>query len=96
MTTLGETIRKVRLEKTPYDEREMAELLGISEQSYRRIESENTVPGIELLQKISGILGVPVSLLFPEPDSEGLVLCGGYEYIPLMWKKKMDQKRRLR
>lgn len=65
METIGEKIKEARLKNTPYSEKEMADLLGISEESYRRIENGDRLPCSAMLNRISIITNVDARYLIP-------------------------------
>lgn len=49
-------------------QKEMAERIGISAPSYNTIEHGKTNPRVATAQKIAGILGIPWTRFFEDPE----------------------------
>ena len=64
--TLGERIRKARRGRGKMTQAELAERIGVHEMTVRRWESGERMPDAEAIQKISQVLGVPISELLTE------------------------------
>ena len=73
---VGSRIKSLRIEKN-FSTDFMAEKLGISEQTYRKYESDKNSPDLNLLEKIAVTLGknfidlLPGNILFNNNDQEG-------------------------
>ncbi len=59
---LGEYLKKYRLSKNLKQE-QMAELLGMRQCNYSRLENNKLRPGINRINKIAEVLGVEVSFI---------------------------------
>lgn len=82
--SIGENIRRIRIEKH-MTQKELGEKLGgISQQQIGQWETGKANPKIETLIKIASILGVPVSYL-----NDSLGWLKGPKYMPL--EKKLEQ-----
>ena len=64
MSTLGETLRKMRRERR-MTQAEVAELVGVTQGTYSLYESGKFHPGVKIIAKISAIFGVPAASLDP-------------------------------
>lgn len=63
--TLAEKIKRIR-EKKGMTQKEVASLMGISQQAYGQYESGGRVPKLETVTRIAEALGVCVPELYPE------------------------------
>lgn len=68
--TLGERIRKAR--KGRYSQADLAELIDVHENTIRRWEQGERSPDADILPKLARALGVSISYLVGEEDSEML------------------------
>ncbi len=59
---LGEYLKKYRLSKN-LKQTEMAELLGMRQCNYSRLENNKLKPGINRINKIAEVLGVDVAFI---------------------------------
>ncbi len=60
---LGLTIKKLRKNKE-LKQRNLSEIMGVSQGYLSLIEKGNKEPSLKMLKKIAGALNVPVSILF--------------------------------
>lgn len=71
--TLGEKIKKVRKEKG-LQQKAVALEIGLDQSNYNKIENGRREPSVEVLQKLSVVLGVTVDdLLNPDNNQPGPV-----------------------
>lgn len=82
--SIGENIRRIRIEKNMTQKELGDKLGGISQQQIGRWETGKANPKIETLIKIASILGVPVSYL-----NDSLGWLKEPKYMPL--EKKLEQ-----
>ena len=71
MRSIGKQIRKYRGEKG-YTQEQLGRLLGVSTQAVSKWENGGT-PDIELLPKLSDVLGVSIDALFGRADHDEAV-----------------------
>jgi transcriptional regulator with XRE-family HTH domain len=94
---VGNKIKGLRIEKgftTDY----MAEKLSISEQTYRKYESDKNSPDINTLEKIASALDknlidlLPESILFTNNDQKGGIALAFQSTIHYQSEKLLEQK----
>lgn len=68
---IGQNIKKYRKEKK-LTQPELGSLIGKSESSIRKYESENVIPSIDILKSISEALDVPISHILIDPQSDNV------------------------
>lgn len=57
---IGEQVKKLR-KRNDYSQEKLAELAGVSVMTISRIETGSTAMNVQMLMKLSEILGVPVT-----------------------------------
>lgn len=62
---LGDRIMDIRVQRG-YTQSEMAQLIGITSTHYKRIESGRYVPRVDLVKKISDVLGCTIDYLLED------------------------------
>lgn len=60
---MAKTLKELRKKNTPYNQKEMAEKLGVGESVYSYYESGRRRPSLEVLDGMSYILGVEPQVL---------------------------------
>jgi transcriptional regulator with XRE-family HTH domain len=61
--TIADRLRKIRTEKN-YSQDYLAKKIGITQKAYSKIENNETRLNVDVLQKISDILEVPIEVFF--------------------------------
>jgi transcriptional regulator with XRE-family HTH domain len=94
---LGSKIKSLRIEKN-FSTDFMAEKLGISEQTYRKYESDKNSPDLNLLENIANVLGknfidlLPENILFNNNDPKGgLAVAQNLDTINKLSAKLIEQ-----
>jgi transcriptional regulator with XRE-family HTH domain len=67
--TVSDRLKKVRLEKN-FSQDFLAKKLGITQKAYSKIENNETKLNVEVLQRVSEIMEVPIEIFFqnaPQP-----------------------------
>lgn len=64
MTTISRNLKKLRESKTPYSQKDFAELLGIKQNTYSTWESGEADVKSEFVPKIANLLDVEIKDLF--------------------------------
>lgn len=64
MTTISRNLKRLRENNTKYDQREIADILGIKQNTYSTWESGETDVKSEYIPKIAEIFGVEIKDLF--------------------------------
>lgn len=78
MATIGEKIRYYR-EKAGFTAKLLAEKIGMSPSTISKIENNKNDPSLDLLQKISSALDVPMGQLFIEEEKNGTAVENGVQ-----------------
>lgn len=91
MTSLGRRIRFYR-ERIKLTAKEMAVRMDVSPSTISKIENDKIKPSMEMLQKISEVINVPVGELFIEGDIENIPALSTYTQVSVVRK---DQRRKL-
>lgn len=68
MRTILNPLRNVRRART-LNQKQMARLLGVSQQTYSKYESGRLVPSGDVMARIAAILGTSVETLWPEVEA---------------------------
>lgn len=72
--SVGENIKKVRKSKG-LTQKELAEMLGVSQQTVAQYERTDKMPKINTIKAIAKVLNVPVdTIIFSYPDGQGYEL----------------------
>jgi len=72
--SVGENIKKVRKSKG-LTQKELAEMLGVSQQTVAQYERTDKMPKIKTIKTIAEVLNVPVdTIIFSYPDGQGYEL----------------------
>lgn len=93
---IGSKIKGLRIEKD-FSTDFMAEKLGVSEQTYRKYESDKNSPDLNLLEKIAATLGksfvdlLPESILFTSNDQKGGIALAYQSTINQQSEKLIEQ-----
>jgi transcriptional regulator with XRE-family HTH domain len=69
MTTISKKLRKIREANTQYNQKEVAELLGIKQNTYSTWESGESDVKSEYLPRLAAIFGVDIKDFFETPTS---------------------------
>ena len=64
MTTISKNLKKLRESKTPYSQKEFAELIGVKQNTYSTWESGTADVKSEFIPKIAELFGVEIKDLF--------------------------------
>lgn len=64
MTTISKNLKKLRESKTPYSQKEFAELIGVKQNTYSTWESGTADVKSEYIPKIAELFGVEIKDLF--------------------------------
>lgn len=76
---VGENIKRLRIRKTNYSQREVAEILGVDRNTYANWENDDADIKSEFLQKLAEIFRVNVGELFESPNDKITVVNNNYE-----------------
>lgn len=85
-TDIGKRIRAIR-EKRGISQRELGDILGVTQQTIGQLENNKTSPKIETLERVAAALNVPITALI-EASTEAQHLKATWE-----WIQSNDQKR---
>lgn len=89
MQKIGKYLVKLRKGKG-WTQRQLAEQLSVSPQAVSKWECGETVPDIDILNKISMIYAVPIDCIIKTQDSENFVFEFGIGILPYMDMTKVD------
>lgn len=70
MTTISKNLRKIRERNTKYNQKEVAELLGIKQNTYSTWESGESDVKSEYIPKLAEIFGVDIKDFFDTASSK--------------------------
>ncbi len=87
MTSLGRRIRYYR-ERDKMTAKTLAARLGVSPSAISKIENDKINPSMEMLQKISEVINVPVGELFIEGEIENIPALSTYSQINVVRKRR--------
>jgi transcriptional regulator with XRE-family HTH domain len=102
--TISDRLKKIRIEKN-ISQDFLAKKIGITQKAYSKIENNETKLNVEVLQKISTVLDVPIETFFKGSNSPILndfssrsggdnvvYKNGSYEKIELLYEKILISK----
>lgn len=69
MVKLGTKLLQLR-NKMGYTQDYVADILGIEQSTYSRLESDKTQPNSELLPELAKLYGIAIQDLFPDEDRQ--------------------------
>lgn len=74
-------------------QKEMAARLDVTREYYARLESSKVAPSVEMLEKISSVIGVEVEDIFRHRNGDRVdpVLQEIYEYVVMMGEKERKE-----
>lgn len=87
MTSLGKRIRFYR-ERIQLTAKEMAARMDVSPSTISKIENDKIKPSMEMLQKISEVINVPVGELFIEGEIENIPALSTYAQVSVVRKNE--------
>jgi len=93
---VGNRIKSLRVEKG-FSTDLMAEKIGVSEQTYRKYETDKNSPNLDMLEKIAGVLNknvidlLPENILFTNNDQQGGIALAYQSTINQQSEKLIEQ-----
>ena len=80
----GSTIKALR-EKKKLTQKQLAELLAVSDKTISKWETQKGLPDITLINPLAETLGVSIGELLSGPGLRKYYLCGWKRFFSLLW-----------